>query len=403
MLCEIPIYQKNKNCGIIFIIGDKMRKIINKIDKPLLLVTLFCLVTGVLLMGEASMLKAYMSEGDSFFYLKKQITFVIIGIVASIIIIKTPIKKWRVLIYLGSIIVLGALIYILAYGKVMNGMKGWLHIGGFGVQPSEFAKTMSILLMAIIFERLMRIKYVSNVGKVIPFIIPGLYISLVAAQTDLGTLSILCGIIGVIFLVVPYDFKTKTILTGFTMGLVITGIVGMLLTGKGLTSAQQDRLNYKEPCTRYREKSGYQVCNGYIAINSGGLLGSGFGKSKQKYLYLPEAHTDFIFPIIIEELGFIAGVILFLAYFVIIWRIIRIGRKSYNLQGTIICYGVATYIALHIVVNLVGILGLFPLTGVPLPFYSYGGSYMINLLVCLAFVQRCAVENKIFEQKHLVM
>ena len=91
-----------------------------------------------------------------------------------------------------------------------------------------------------------------------------------------------------------------------------------------------------------------------------------------------------------------------IAYFIIIWRILRIGKKSYNLQGTIICYGVATYLSLHIIINLGGVLGLIPLTGVPLPFYSYGGSFMINMLICLGLVQRTCVENKIFEQKHLV-
>jgi len=91
-----------------------------------------------------------------------------------------------------------------------------------------------------------------------------------------------------------------------------------------------------------------------------------------------------------------------LIYFIMIYRILMIGKKSYNLQGTIICYGVATYIALHVMVNLGGVLGLIPLTGVPLPFYSYGGSFMINLILCLAFVQRTAIENKIFEQKHLI-
>ena len=91
-----------------------------------------------------------------------------------------------------------------------------------------------------------------------------------------------------------------------------------------------------------------------------------------------------------------------IVYFAIIWRIILIGKKSYNLGGSIICYGVASLIAFHIIINLGGVLGLIPLTGVPLPFLSYGGSYMINLLICLGLVQRVSVENRIFEQRHLV-
>lgn len=379
-----------------------MRKIINKMDRPLLVLTVICLIFGVMMVGSASSLKAYMSKLDSFYYFKRQLLFIFIGLFATFIILKTPIKKWRGLIYLAVIGVLGALVYVLFSGKVMNGISGWLFIGGFGIQPSEFAKTALILFMAITFEKFMRIKYISNVAKVLPFIVPFIYIFLIFLQPDFGTMMILLGITAVIFLIVPYDRKTKLVMSSFTVFSCLILVIAMLVTGKGFSESQMARFNYKDPCTRYREQTGYQVCNGYIAINSGGLLGSGFGNSKQKYLYLPEAHTDFIFAIIIEETGLIAGILMLLAYFIIIWRIILIGKKSYNLQGTIICYGVAAYIAFHVMVNLGGVLGIIPLTGVPLPFYSYGGSFMINLLICLAFVQRTSIENKMFEQKHLV-
>lgn len=379
-----------------------MRKIINKMDRPLLVLTVICLIFGVMMVGSASSLKAYMSKLDSFYYFKRQLLFIFIGLFATFIILKTPIKKWRGLIYFAVIGVLGTLVYVLFSGKVMNGISGWLFIGGFGIQPSEFAKTALILFMAITFEKFMRIKYISNVSKVLPFIVPFIYIFLIFLQPDFGTMMILLGITAVIFLIVPYDRKTKLVMSSFTVFSCLILVIVMLVTGKGFSESQMARFNYKDPCTRYREQTGYQVCNGYIAINSGGLLGSGFGNSKQKYLYLPEAHTDFIFAIIIEETGLIAGILMLLAYFIIIWRIILIGKKSHNLQGTIICYGVATYIALHVMVNLGGVLGIIPLTGVPLPFYSYGGSFMINLLICLAFVQRTSIENKIFEQKHLV-
>ena len=379
-----------------------MRKIFNRIDKPLLVLTIISLIFGVMMVGSASSLKAYMSKMDSFYYFKRQLLFVCAGLFSSYIILKTPIKRWKGLIYIGVIGVMGALIYVLVNGKVMNGINGWLFIGSFGVQPSEFAKTILILFFALTFDKFMRIKYISNVAKLLPFIVPIIYVGLIFKQPDFGTMMIILGITFIIFMVVPYDIKTKLVMSGFTLVSVLVIVVAMLVTGKGLSQSQMDRFNFKNPCTRYRETTGYQVCNGYIAINSGGLLGSGYGNSKQKYLYLPEAHTDFIFAIIIEEMGLIIGALIILSYFIIIWRILMIGKKSYNLQGTIICYGVASYIAFHIIVNLGGVLGIIPLTGVPLSFYSYGGSSMINLLICLAFVQRCAIENKIFEQKHLV-
>lgn len=379
-----------------------MKKVFNKVDKPLLILTFICLIFGLLMVGSASSLKAYMKLSDSYYYFKRQLIFILLGLFLSFFIIKKPIKRWKPLIYLSVIGVIGALVYVLLKGDVIKGITGWIYIGSIGIQPSEFAKTILILFLAVTFENSIKKREISNAMKVAPFIFPLICMALIYKQPDFGTMMILAGITGVIFLIVPFDRKTKLIMSLFTLISVLVLVLAMVFTGKGLSDYQKSRFDFKNPCSRYREKTGYQVCNGYIAINSGGLFGSGYGNSKQKYLYLPEAHTDFIFAIIIEEMGLLIGVIIILIYFIIVWRIVLIGKRSYNLQGMIICYGVASYICLHVIINLGGAFGLMPLTGVPLPFYSYGGSFMINLLVCLAFVQRVAVENKIFEQKHLV-
>ena len=162
------------------------------------------------------------------------------------------------------------------------------------------------------------------------------------------------------------------------------------------------RFQYKNPCSRYREETGYQVCNGFIAIHNGGLLGKGLGNSTQKYLYLPESHTDFIFPIIVEELGLIAGIVIILGYAFMLYRILRIAKKSSTLNGAILCYGTFIYMLTHILINLLGILALIPLTGVPLPLLSYGGSFTINIIVMLFIVQRVSIENNNHEIKQTI-
>lgn len=379
-----------------------MRKTFNKLDKPLLVLTVICLVFGILMVGSASSLKAYMTFGDSYHYLKRQLLFVFMGLFLSFIVMKTPLKKYNNIIYLGVIGIIALMAYVLAKGEVSNGIKGWLFIGGFGIQPSEFAKTVNILFLALTFEKVMKKKNASPVELTIPFLVPIIFVLMIYVQKDFGTMLVILGITAIIFFVIPYEKKNRLFITSLVLGMLVIIIPALLLSGKGLTDTQKERFNFKNPCTRYREQSGYQVCNGYIAINTGSLTGSGFGNSKQKYLYLPEAHTDFIFAIIIEETGLISGVLIILAYFLIIWRILLIARKSYTLQGSIISYGVATYIALHVLINLGGVLGVIPLTGIPLPFYSYGGSFMLNLLICLGLVQRVCIENKIFEQKHIV-
>ena len=141
------------------------------------------------------------------------------------------------------------------------------------------------------------------------------------------------------------------------------------------------------------EEGGYQICNGFIAINSGGLFGVGIGNSKQ-VSYIPESHTDSVFAIIAEEYGFILCTGIFLLYILVLYRIFRLASISKTIRGKYICLGIGTYIALHIIINLGGLFGSMPLTGVPLPFLSYGGSYTISLVCSLAVVERLAIEKQ---------
>ena len=170
-----------------------------------------------------------------------------------------------------------------------------------------------------------------------------------------------------------------------------------------LQSYQVSRLiNFTNPCQRYTDDSGYQVCNGYIAIHNGGLFGVGLGDSTQKFLYLPEAHTDFIFPIICEELGLIAGILVVVGYFIMLFILLNIAKETGTIRDSILVYGVFVYMLAHILINLLGVLGLIPLTGVPLPFLSYGGSYNLALLVSLFIVQRVNYENKEYKIKNKI-
>lgn len=148
------------------------------------------------------------------------------------------------------------------------------------------------------------------------------------------------------------------------------------------------------------QNGGWQVIQSLYAIGSGGLFGVGLGNSTQKYLYLPEAHTDFIFPIIVEETGIAGAVFVLFLYFLLICRILSIAKKTTNNANRLICYGTVTYILSHIIINLFGVTGIMPLTGVPLPFMSYGGSFAASIIVILTVVQRINYEeNKKLQKK----
>ena len=172
------------------------------------------------------------------------------------------------------------------------------------------------------------------------------------------------------------------------------GVAIFILFGnKILKPYQKERFNFLNPCERYQQESGYQLCNSFIAFKNGGIAGQGIGKSTQKYLYLPESYTDFIFPIIVEEWGAWLGSLLIVIYLIIIYKLYSIARNATNLYNSLLSYGICIYILLHVAINLVGIMGLAPLTGVPLPFLSYGGSYAMSLMCSLAIAERVAIES----------
>lgn len=383
-----------------------MIKNLKKMDKIILMISILMLGFGALMILSASSLKSYTTYGSNYHYFFKQVIIIFASLFAGFVIIKIPLKFYKKFIGFFLLCIIGALLYLIFEGESVNNTKRFFSILGFGLQPSEFAKLIMILFLAFSYQKL----YKSSAREVpitkilFPLLIVIGICILVILQPDLGTAAIIGLIAGGIFFVLPISNKFKVSMILIVVGLMTIGFLAMKVASPsfGLTSTQRNRFNYKKPCSRYESPTGYQVCNGYIAINSGGIFGTGLGNSKQKNLYLPEAHTDFILPIIAEELGLVTiGIILFI-YFVLLVRIVKIAQKTYSLLGIIICYGTALMIFLHITINLVGVLGLTPSTGVPLPFLSYGGSFTLTLMASLAFVQRVQIENKIFQQKHLL-
>ena len=375
-----------------------MKKIIKYIDKPLLLVTMVLFILGLIMVFSASNVTAYMTHAvKPYNYFMKQGAFLIVGFILFIIMIKFNTKSYGMFSWGLLLIGIAALVLVL-FMEEKNQAASWFKIGFLGIQPSEFIKVISIVFLADYYEK--NSKRLKGWGaSLIPIAICGIVAGLIFLQPDLGTTIIYCAIVGIIFLAVPISKEIKLKTVAIVVGLIAFGTMMVLGTGKGvLLERQIERFDFRNPCDKILS-TGNQVCNCYIAIHNGGLTGVGLGNSTQKYLYLPEPYTDFIYAIIVEELGVITGVAIILAYIFILFRILMIGRKSPSNRGATICYGVAAYIFLHIAVNLMGILGLIPITGVPLPFMSYGGSFTICLIAALTMVQRVSVENGILKEK----
>ena len=376
----------------------KTRKVIKYLDKPLFFVTALLFLFGLIMVFSSSNVTAYMSGKSAYGYFIKQGIFLGVSALVSFIIIKFNTKVYGISSTPLLILIVTGLVALLLYGKVTNQAKSWFQLGPITIQPSEFAKVVIIAFIARYYE-LNEKKLSSPLVSAIPLVIGGIIAFLIILQPDLGTAIIFSLIVIFMFLIVPIPRVVKSKIITFGVILVLFAALILTMMGKTLIHERQlERLTFTNPCSRLLNE-GNQVCNGYIAINNGGLTGVGLGNSTQKYLYLPEPYTDFIFAVIVEELGVVTGIVIILAYIFVLFRIYLIAKKSYTNRGALICYGVLFYIFLHICVNLMGLLGMMPMTGVPLPFISYGGSFTLCLMVSIVFVQRVCIETRIREEE----
>ncbi len=370
-------------------------KILKYIDKWLLLIATLLFVIGLVMVFSSSNVAAFMRYSSSpYRFVVRQGAFLLVGVLFSLFAIRFSTKFYGFVSWPGLLCITIILALVLLYGKLAGGAVSWIDIGPFTFQPSEFAKIIMIVWMASFYD-INRNKLNKYSTSLFPLILCAIIVCLLLLQPDLGTAIIFAGIVGFIFVLVPIDLKIKVRTVLIIIAVAIVGLIFISSKGGNLVFQHQiERFDFSNPCSEEKfYDNGNQVCNGYIAFNNGGLLGKGLGNSTQKYLYLPDSHTDFIFPIVVEELGVLFGLFIIFLYIFLLARIVIVGHDATNNKNAIMCYGVAFYIFLHIVINLMGVMGMMPMTGVPLPFLSYGGSFTICLVTALTIVQRVAIEN----------
>lgn len=372
-----------------------IKNIFKDLDKTLLIVTIVLAIWGLLNIVTASSRESVVRYDKSLYhYFFMQALWISAAFIGGFLITLVPTKTYK---YIGSFlffIIVVVLTMTLFMGDAKRGSTNWF----FGFQPSEFAKPISIVVLAMFFESNYRKIRINNWNRFKPiswaFILALIIPILVFLQKDLGTAIIIGSITIFLLSFSPILRKDKLILFGIGIFLVVSMASIMLLFDKGLSEEQLSRINnFKDPCEKYHD-DGYQICNGYIAINYGGLFGVGLGNSKQKYSYIPDPHTDSVFAIIAEEFGLIWSTIIFILYAILLKRILYWASNASSISGKYICIGIAIYIFVHIFINLGGLFGIIPLTGVPLPFFTYGGSFTISLICSLAIVQRVCIDTK---------
>lgn len=379
-----------------------MKKLFSKMDIWLLIIMIIYSIVGLIMIFSASSVSTVLRYHvpQYHFFLRQAIFLLASFILGFLIVIRFPTSKYKYIAPFAIVGIIVALIGLFAYGQITNNAQSWYDLGFFNLQPSEFSKSIIIVFLAVAYSRLEKKKVNNIYAFLIPVAICLFIAVLIALQPDFGTALIICGIVFFIFISIPYVKQNFIKVLKIGVVCLVVAALALLYSGAEIfNSRQMKRFEFRNPCERYQEDTGYQVCNGFIAIHNGGLFGVGLGNSSQKYLYLPESHTDFIFPIIVEELGLLVGVLLIVGYMIMLWRILKIARAAENLRLSILAYGVFLYLLFHILINLLGILALIPLTGVPLPLLSYGGSFTINVVIMLFVIQRVNIENKTIRAK----
>lgn len=361
-------------------------------DYSLLFIVLVLLSLGLVLLYSTSSYIAAVENGDSAFYLKRQLAFTIMGLVLMAIVSYIPYRWWRYLSVPGYLATIALIILVIPYGREVNGAKRWLYLTDqISLQPSEMAKVAIIIFTALIIEMIGRRRLQTVWGFLLPMVPAGIIAVMLWKITNnmSSALLILAIAFGMLFVACP-DYKRFVALAVMGVAACI-GIVTYIIR-----TADQNNMGFRGGRVlvwlnpqAYADDTGYQTLQALYAIGSGGMFGKGLGQSMQK-IVVPEAQNDMIFSIICEELGLFGAISIMILFVLLIWRFILVAGNAVDLYGALIVTGVITHISVQVVLNIAVVTNTIPNTGVTLPFISYGGSSLFFLLAEIGMVMSVA-------------
>lgn len=341
-------------------------------DVVLLAAALTLLIIGVVMVYSASTIWAEQNLGKPLYFFQRQLVWAVISLAAMGWVAGLDynrLREWLAPLFGGTVVLLAAALLF----HPIAGVRRWIHLGPLSVQPAEFAKLTSVLFLASYLDR-HHSKLGSPVrGLLIPLGVVGVLLALIGKEPDLGT---------------PVLIFAVAVLMLFVAGARARLIVGSILAALPVVAIEL----WRKPYRRARlmtflapfeniKGAGYQLAQAILAVGSGGWFGKGFGASQLKLMYLPTPHTDFIFPVVCEELGLFGALIILALFATVLVRGIVIARSAPNLFGTLLACGVTFTIVLQAFFNIAMAIGLLPTKGIPLPFFSFGGSSLLATLV----------------------
>ena len=345
-----------------------------RMDLPFLLLTLLLTIMGLVMLFSASFPSANYESGDPAYYLKRQGLFALLGLAAMLAMARIDYHRLRgmtkILMYVSVFLL--ALVLVPGVGITQNRATRWLGKAGvLTFQPSEIAKLAIIVYFADSISKKKNLMENFKYGVRPYILILGFFAGLMLLEPHLSGTILIVGTGIVLMIVGGLD---KRWIIGGVSGVAAVGLIYVKLVEAGIISYGADRIRmWKDPWIDALDE-GYQMCQSLIAIGSGGLTGVGLGKGRQKFLYLPEEHNDFIFAVVCEELGLIGATLVMLVFALLILRGFWIALQARDRFGALLVVGVMTQISLQTFLNIAVVSGLVPATGISLPFFSYGGT-----------------------------
>ena len=338
------------------------------------------LTIGLVMVLSASSVYSYkLNDGNSYAVVERQLVWVLIGIPCAWVASRLPHSVLRRFAWLGLLvsIVLLALTQT-ALGVTVNGNQNWLGVGPFLIQPAEIAKLAIVLWAAHIYAR--KDKRLDSFHHVLMPVVPGLLavIALVVVGRDLGTALVLFAILLAMLWVVGAPARL------FTISLTLIGAVAIWLASTS-TERRERLTNFADPFKDFHN-AGWQPAHGLFALSSGGIFGEGLGASREKWGNLPEAHTDFIFAVLGEELGLVGTLLVVVLFLTIAYAAIRVAQQTEDAFVRYLTFGIVVWLLGQMIINIGMVLALFPVIGIPLPLVSYGGSALVPSLVALGLL-----------------
>lgn len=342
---------------------------------------------GIVMVFSSSFTVSYWEMGNRWFFTQRQIIWAGIGLLMMLLTMNIPFRFYKkyFFVFLSLSFILLILVFVKFIGKNLNGANSWIGVGTMSIQPAEFAKLgLIIYLAALISKKKDKMKTFKD-GLLPALIISFIFFFLIALQPDYGTAFILLGTAITIIFVGGANLK-------YILYLLLTGLLFIPLifisAGYRLSRFNAFMDPWSDPYG-----NGYHLIQSLIAFGNGGIMGAGFGKGIQKYFYLPYPQSDFIFSVIGEELGFVGVVIFLVGFLVLLWRILFISAKSKDIFGKLVGVGIVTSFAFQAFINIGGVTGAIPITGVPLPFISAGGSSLITSMSAIGIILSLSREN----------